>query len=219
MGAQPLRAVRVPGGHAVRAPGVLPAVDHAGPLPEGRPLRGVPAGVGARVWLPGPRTEPALPWGGRGPRLRGPVVGLAGAGAGSAVAGAVGHPGELWRGAAWAVEPVGGAPAGSAEESARWPLPPPREGLPSPGGRGAAGHAAEVRSLWLKACHGLATVEEHRRLVEEGSRVDGPWSAYVLRRHRRRRSVVGRFLLRMEEESIAWRLSEPPLPSPRAPAL
>ena len=86
-------------------------------------------------------------------------------------------------------------------------------------GRGAAGHAAEVRSLWLKACHGLATVEEHRRLVEEGSRVDGPWSAYVLRRHRRRRSVVGRFLLRMEEESIAWRLSEPPLPSPRAPAL
>ena len=73
--------------------------------------------------------------------------------------------------------------------------------------------------MWLKACHGLATVEEHRRLVEEGSRVDGPWSAYVLRRHRRRRSVVGRFLLRMEKESIAWRLSKPPLPSPRAPAL
>merc|ERR1712078_238143 len=140
MGAQPLRAVRVPGGHAVRAPGVLPAVDHAGPLPEGRPLRGVPAGVGARVWLPGPRTEPALPWGGRGPRLRGPVVGLAGAGAGSAVAGAVGHPGELWRGAAWSVEPVGGAGAGPGR-AAR--------------GRGAAGHAAEVRSLWLKACHGL----------------------------------------------------------------
>lgn len=83
-------------------------------------------------------------------------------------------------------------------------------------GRGAAGNASEVRSLWLKACHGLASVEEHRRLVEKGGRVDGPWSAYVLRRHRRQRSVVGRFLLRMEEENIAWRLSEPPLSSPRA---
>lgn len=78
----------------------------------------------------------------------------------------------------------------------------------------AAVRAALVRSLWLKACHGQASVEEHRELVKEGLNVEGPWSAYVLRREKRKRSVVGRFMLRMEEESIAWQLSEPPCPAP-----